>query len=381
MQRLDVPYIRENGNLRRATWNEAIDLAVVNIKDKKIAGIIGDLTSVESAFSLKKLIDSLNGVTECRVDGIDFPIHNRSAYAGNVSIEDLDTAKEIIIIGADPVNESPVLNARIRKAWLDGCKVSVVGPQIEMTFDYEYLGNKRSNITDISCDENTIVIVGLGGLQDGDCEAILNHCMSVSKRMLVLHSAAGRVGALDVGCASEKGILSLLETSEVIMNLGVDEIDINEGPFVIYQGSHGDRGAHRADIIFPSAAYTEEAGIFVNTEGRPQMAVRASFPPGEAKENWAVLRALSGALEKPLPFDNIEALRSKLFEEIPFLREIDIVPKNSILDLKDQKVKDKKINKRCVDFYKTNPIDRASQVMSELSNLNEIEKKLEIAAE
>ena len=125
LQRLDVPYIRENGNLRRATWNEAIDLAVVNIKDKKIAGIVGDLTSVESAFSLKKLIDSLNGVTECRVDGIDFPIHNRSAYAGNVSIEDLDTAKEIIIIGADPVNESPVLNARIRKAWLDGCKVSV----------------------------------------------------------------------------------------------------------------------------------------------------------------------------------------------------------------------------------------------------------------
>ena len=160
-----------------------------------------------------------------------------------------------------------------------------------------------------------------------------------------------------------------------------DEIDINEGPFVIYQGSHGDRGAHRADIIFPSAAYTEEAGIFVNTEGRPQTAVRASFPPGEAKENWAVLRALSGALEKPLPFDNIEALRSKLFEEIPFLREIDIVPKNSILDLKDQKIKDKKINKKRVDFYKTNPIARASQVMSELSNLDEIEKKLEIAAE
>jgi len=198
---------------------------------------------------------------------------------------------------------------------------------------------------------------------------------------LVLHSAAGRVGALDVGCVSEKGILSLLETSEVILNLGVDEIDISEGPFVIYQGSHGDRGAHRADIIFPSAAYTEEAGIFVNTEGRPQTAVRASFPPGEAKENWAVLRALSGALEKPLPFDNIEALRSKLFEEIPFLREIDIVPKNSILGLKDQKIKDKKINKRCVNFYKTNPIARASQVMSELSNLDEIEKKLEIAAE
>ena len=381
LQRLDVPYIRENGKLKRATWDEAIDFAVINIEDKKIGGIVGDLTSVESAYSLRKLIDSLNGITECRVDGIDFPLHNRAAYAGTVSIEELDTAKEIIIIGADPINESPVLNARIRKAWLDGCKVSVVGPQIEMTFDYEHLGNKRSSITNISCDENAIVIVGIGALQDGDSEAVLNHCMSVSKRMLVLHSAAGRVGALDVGCANEKGIVSLLETSEVILNIGVDEIDIKEGPFVIYQGSHGDRGAHRADIIFPSAAYTEESGIFVNTEGRPQMAVRASFPPGEAKENWAILRALSGALEKPLPFDSIESLRSKLFEEIPFLREIDTVPTNSILGLKDQKIKDRKINSRYIDFYKTNPIARASLVMSELSNLNKTEKKLEIAAE
>ena len=378
LQRLDVPYIKENGKLKSVSWDEAINFAVKNIKNKKIGGIVGDLVSVESAFALKQLINSLNGLIECRVDGIDFPIGNRSTYVGNVSIEDIDCAKEIIIIGADPVNEAPVLNTRIRKAWLNGCSVSVVGSRIDMTFEYEYLGNDRSCIDKIIGNNDTLVIVGLGALQDGDTEAILEKCMSISNRMLVLHSSAGRVGALDIGCTSENGIFPLLEKSEVILNLGVDEIDIEEGPFVIYQGSHGDRGAHRADIIFPSAAYTEENGTFVNTEGRAQLAVRAGFPPGEAKENWAILRALSGALDKPLSFDSLGALRENLFKEFPDLEKIDTVPLNPTPTLNNKKLNNRKIRSLGVDFYQSNPIARASRIMAELSKGRE---NLNVAAE
>lgn len=378
LQRLDVPYIKENGKLKSVSWDEAINFAVKNIKGKKLGGIVGDLVSVEAAFALKQLINSLDGLIECRVDGIDLPTGDRSAYVGNVNIEDIDCAKEIIIIGADPINEAPVLNARIRKAWLNGCSVSVVGSRIDLTFEYEYLGDDRSCINKINSSEDSLVIVGLGALQDGDSETVLENCMSISNRMLVLHSSAGRVGALDIGCTSENGILPLLKKSEVVINLGVDEIDVEEGPFVIYQGSHGDRGAHRADIIFPSAAYTEENGIFVNTEGRAQLAIRAGFPPGKAKENWAILRALSSAIDKPLPFDNLGSLREALFKEFPNLEKVDTVPLNAVSNFNVKKMKNKKIRSVGIDFYQSNPIARASRVMADLSNRRET---LNVAAE
>jgi NADH-quinone oxidoreductase subunit G len=378
LQRLDVPYIREHGKLKSVSWDQAINFAVQNLKNKKVGGIVGDLVSVEAAFALKQLINSLDGLIECRVDGIDLPTDNRSSYVGNASIEEIDSAKEIIIIGADPINEVPILNARIRKAWLNGCRVSVVGPRIDMTFEYEYLGDDRSCIDKVIGNKDTLVIVGLGALQDGDSQTVLEKCMSISKRMLVLHSSAGRVGALDIGCTSENGILPLLKKSEVIINLGVDEVDIEKGPFVIYQGSHGDRGAHRADIIFPSAAYTEENGTFVNTEGRAQLAIRAGFPPGEAKENWAILRALSGAMDKSLPFDNLGSLREKLFEGFPNLAEVDTVPLNPISKFNVKKMKNKKIRSIGINFYQSNPIARASRVMADLSSERE---PLNVAAE
>ena len=374
LQRLDTPYIRDNGKLREASWAEAIDFAVENIRDKQLAAIVGDLNSVEAAFALKTLVDSLDGSTECRVDGIDFPPKNRSAYVGNVSIEEIDNAKEIIIIGANPANDSPVLNSRIRKAWLNGCKVSLIGDEIDLTFDYHYLGADRDCLDKVTNSKDSIVIVGIGALSDGDVLEVLAKCMAISSRMLILHASAGRVGALDVGCVTEGGLKALLDGAEVILNLGADEILIEEGPFVIYQGSHGDRGAHRADIIFPSAAYTEEDGIFVNTEGRPQLALRAGFPPGEAKENWAIIRALSGALGKPLPFDTLSELRKNLFEAVPHLEKLDVVPENKRDVINVMKIKNKNINCDEIDFYGSNPIVRASKVMAKLSALNKIKK-------
>jgi NADH-quinone oxidoreductase subunit G len=196
-----------------------------------------------------------------------------------------------------------------------------------------------------------------------------------------LHTAAARVGAMDVGAVTEGGLTAALDGAEVVYNLGADEVEIAAGPFVIYQGSHGDRGAHRADIILPGAAYTEESGLFVNTEGRPQLAARAGFAPGEAKENWAVLRALSGELGATLPWDSIAALRKALIAAVPHLRAIDDVPDNkwTRIPLRDPAKADFRYAVK--DFYLTNAIARASALMGELSAQSKARETAPLAAE
>jgi NADH-quinone oxidoreductase subunit G len=195
-------------------------------------------------------------------------------------------------------------------------------------------------------------------------------CEGTDSKLLVLHTAASRVGAMDLGCVTAGGIGEALK-AEVILNLGADEIDIPAGPFVIYQGSHGDRGAHRADVILPGAAWTEEPGIFVNTEGRPQMASRAGFPPGEARENWAILRALSAELGATLPFDTLGALRAAMIEAVPHLGEIDVVPENAWTPVAQGDMAGCDFGLAVREHYLVNPIARASAVMAELTRLAE----------
>ncbi|GAB1379697.1 NADH-quinone oxidoreductase subunit NuoG [Pararhodobacter aggregans] len=367
-QRLDTPYIRENGRLRKAGWTEALALAGAKLKGaKKLAGLVGDLASTEAAFSLKTLVESLGGSVECRTDGSRVPAGNRSAYVGNVAIEDIDTAKEILLIGTNPRDEAPVLNARIRKAWLNGAKVSVIGVPADLTYDVTHLGNDRAALAKASVGEGAVVIVGQGALNEADGLAVLAAAQALAGRVLVLHTAASRVGALDVGAVTEGGLLAATEGADVIYNLGADELDIDAGAFVIYQGSHGDRGAHRADLILPAAAYTEEGGIFVNTEGRPQLALRAGFAPGEAKENWAILRAISAEAGKTLPWDSLNALRSALVVAVPHLELIDEVPENAWAPLEKGPLGEASFRATVKDFYLTNPIARASSLMAELS--------------
>ncbi|WP_170460662.1 NADH-quinone oxidoreductase subunit NuoG [Ruegeria arenilitoris] len=386
-QRLDTPYIRENGRLRAASWSEALATAAAAMKGKKVAGLIGDLVPVEAAFALKQMIEGLGGKVECRTDNARLPIGNRSGYVGNVTIEEIDTAKEIILIGTNPRDEAPVLNARIRKAWLAGADVKLIGPAVDLTYDYEHLGTDRDALAKAKASSEAVVIVGQGAVSEADGLAVLAAARALSGRMLVLHTAAARVGAMDVGAATEGGLEAAIDGAEVIFNLGADEVDIDAGPFVIYQGSHGDRGAHRADVILPSAAYTEENGLFVNTEGRPQLAMRAGFAPGEAKENWAILRALSAELGEKLPYDTLAQLRQKLIEAVPHLAGIDQVPENE-----DQAIEAGPLGQaeplgqadfRTVikDFYLTNPIARASQLMAELSALAKARGDQKIAAE
>ncbi len=391
-QRLDTPYIRENGKLRKAGWGEALGAAAAAMKGKKIAGLVGDLAPVEAAFALRQMITGLGGSVECRTDGAKLPVGNRSAYVGTATIEDIDDAKYIMLIGTNPRDEAPVLNARIRKAWTKGANVALIGAAADLTYDYVHMGTDRAALdkltkhkfTDIK-EVPSVVIVGQGALREADGAAVLAAAMDVAEKtngkLLVLHTAAARVGAMDVGAACDGGLDAAIEGAEVIYNLGADEVEIAAGPFVIYQGSHGDRGAHRADIILPAAAYTEENGLFVNTEGRPQLSMRAGFAPGEAKENWAILRALSAEAGEALPYDSLAQLRTALVNEVPHLKGVDEVAENAWEKLPAGALGKADFVPAIKDFYLTNPIARASQLMAELSANAAARGKEALAAE
>lgn len=391
-QRLDTPYIRENGKLRKASWPEALTAAAAAMKGKKIAGLVGDLAPVEAAFALKQLIEGQGGNVECRTDGAKLPIGNRSAYVGTAAIEDIDDAQMILMVGTNPRTEAPVLNSRIRKAWSNGAKVARIGTTDDLTFDVMQIGTGRDDLVGLAGADHSdkqdvagVMILGMGALTEADGEAVLSQAMkaagAANSKLLILHTAAGRVGAMDVGAVTEGGLDAALDGAEVIYNLGADEVNIDPGAFVIYQGSHGDRGAHRADIILPGAAYTEENGLFVNTEGRPQLALRASFPPGQAKENWAILRALSAELDATLPFDSMAQLRQAIVVAHPHLGKIDEVAANEWQPIPVKKPGKADFVSAVTDFYLTNPIARASGLMAELSAGAKARKTAPMAAE
>ncbi|MBE3638722.1 NADH-quinone oxidoreductase subunit NuoG [Mangrovicoccus algicola] len=389
-QRLDRPYIRVDGRLRPASWPEALAAAAAAMKGKTVAGLVGDLAPVEAAFALKELVEGLGGRVECRTDGAHLPAGNRSGYAGTARIEDIDTARRILLVGCNPRLEAPVLNARIRKAWIAGASVAAIGPEADLTYEVTHLGPGRQALLDLAetADpaEGSLIILGQGALREADGAAVLGQVMALAEKtgagILVLHTAAARVGAMDVGAVTEGGLAAAMEGAEVIYSLGADEVEIAPGPFVIYQGSHGDRGAHRADVILPAAAWTEEQGLFVNTEGRPQIAARAGFPPGEAKENWAILRALSALTGGTLPYDSLAALRRRLVKQVPHLARIDEVPENP---LDPVSAGDPQAGVDFVpavrDYYLTNPIARASELMAALSAQARARRSPAMAAE
>ncbi|MEM9476332.1 MAG: NADH-quinone oxidoreductase subunit NuoG [Pseudomonadota bacterium] len=392
-QRLDKPYIRENGKLRPASWGEALGAAAAAIKGTaKVAGLVGDLVPVEAAAALRQLIEGQGGTVECRVDGAMLPAGNRSAYVGTAAVEDIDDAEAIMLIGTNPRAEAPVLNARIRKAWSKGANVGLIGAPVDLTYDYAHLGTGPETITELLGRDHSavgekpsLIIVGQGALRRPDGAAVLAAAQalaaSTKSGFLVLHTAAARVGAMDAGCVTEGGLEAALNGADVIYNLGVDEAAVPDGAFVIYQGSHGDRGAHRADVILPGAAYTEEQGLFVNTEGRPQLALRAGFAPGEAKENWAILRALSGEMGATQPWNSLAELRRALVDAVPDLASIDQVPANDWQPLERGEMDAADFGPAVTDHFLTNPIARASQLMAELSANAKARRQTPLAAE
>ena len=398
-QRLDRPYIRENGRLRPASWQEA--LAAVAAKTKatpasRIGALVGDLAAVEETFALKLLAEQLGTPNlDCRQDGAKLdPKFGRASYLFNATVAGIELAGAALIIGANPRKESPVLNARIRKRWLRGdFTISLVGERADLTYGYDYLGAGPESLLQFIRGakpvEKLLVIVGQGALARDDGEAALTLAAQAAQNLggvsegwngfSVLHMAAARVGALDLGFTPGAGGLDARAMAkagalDLIFNLGADELAIEPGAFVVYIGAHGDRGAHRADVILPGAAYTEKSGLYVNTEGRVQRAFRVVFPPGQAREDWAVLRALSGALGNPLPFDSLAALRRRLIEAHPHFAEVDEIARGEaaqVVALANHPavaMKDPFVS-AIQNFYFTNPIARASAIMAECSAL------------
>jgi NADH-quinone oxidoreductase subunit G len=404
-QRLDRPYIRENGQLRAASWSEAfaaIAAKVGRIDGKRIGAIAGDLAAVEEMFALKDLLAHHRSVNLAVQGGDAFdPKDGRASYIFNPTIAGIEQADALLIVGSNPRREAAVLNARIRKRWRTGqLKVGVIGDKADLTYTYDYLGAGTDSLSDLAAGKHSfaevlkgakhpLLLVGAGVASRHDGAAVLALAAKLAmdfgaikdgwNGFGVLHSAASTVGALDIGFAPGAGGLNAAQmttfgTLDVLFSLGADEIKAPDGTFVAYIGAHGDRGAHRADVILPGAAYTEKSGIYVNTEGRVQMAGRAAFPPGDAREDWAIIRALSDVLGKKLLYDSLGALRQAIFKATPHLMRIDQIEPADAAAIKTLAGKGGNVEKTAFkspveDFYLTNPIARASAVMAECSRL------------
>jgi NADH-quinone oxidoreductase subunit G len=401
VQRLDEPYVRQGGRLRPATWSEAFRAVAAKLRatrPARIGAIAGDLAAVEDMFALKGLLERLgSAIFDCRQDGAALdPRWGRASYLFNATIPGIDEADGLMIIGANPRKEAPVLNARIRRRWrTGGLKVGVIGERADLTYDYAYLGAGPETLARFADHppaalNKQIWLVGQGALARPDGAAVLSAVAKAAAStgalvdgwngFSVLHTAAARVGGLDIGFVPGDNTLTAAAMAsggvDVLFLLGADEIEVESRAFVVYIGTHGDRGAQRADVILPGAAYTEKSGIYVNTEGRVQMADRAAFPPGDAREDWAILRALSEVVGAKLPYDSLAQLRSALFKAFPHLQRIgEIVPGNSEdvrkLAMRGGAMEKAPFRSPIEDFYLTNPIARASAVMAECSALAE----------
>ena len=403
--RLDQPYVRRDGKLEPATWDEALNAAATGLKaaGQNVAAIAGDLACTESMFALKELFTRLASPhTDCRQDGAALDSAARAGYLFNTTIAGIEGADACLLIGTNPRWEGAVLNARLRKRFLaGGFQVMSVGPSADLTFPVEHLGAGPEHLVNIAAGnhpaaqalkdvERPMLIVGQGALTRADGAAVLaaarqiaDGCGLISSEwngFNVLHTAAARVGGLDVGFVPGKGgrsVTGILDGAGsrdigVVYLLGADEIDMSRlgNTFVIYQGHHGDAGAHRADVILPGAAYTEKNATWVNTEGRPQRGKRAVFPPGDAREDWAIVRALSEEIGKTLPYDSLGELRTAMVEAVPHLGEIDAVVSAKWEPFGVPGALDRQpLVSPVTDFYLTNAICRASETMAECSAL------------
>ena len=412
-KRLDRPYMRKDGKLEEVSWYDAfneIAARVAKAGGKRIGAIAGDLCAAEEMFALKMLLDQLGSPhRDCRQLGAKLhPRHGRSSYLFNSTIAGVDKADVIILIGTNPRAEAAVLNARIRKAWLQNrARVALIGPQADLNYPHEWLGNSLKLLDDalegrsgvlaaLQAASHPLIIVGQAALNHAAGEAVLFKAAQLAAAAMegkdatawnplnVLHTSAAQVGGLDIGFVPGEGghdIHGMLDSGDiqVLYLLGADEFDVSGtgGAFVIYQGSHGDRGARMADIVLPGAAYTEKNGTYVNMEGRVQLGERAVFPPGDAREDWTIVRALSEHLGAKLPFDTLRELRQAMYKAHPHLAAIDQVKAEGLTlpaAAKDRlaPLPDEPLAPLVEDFYQTNPIARASSVMAELSAVSHV---------
>ena len=402
-QRLDTPYVRDaQGKLQPVSWDEALQAVGAQMKKAKAKGtaaLVGDQVDAEAIFALKSLMDKIGSPhMDCRQDGAKLNPKVRASYLFNSTIAGADEADAILIIGANPRIEAPVMNARIRRNHLmNQVAIAHIGPEVDLTYPATHLGDDIAVLDDIVSGKHPfaktmakakkpMIILGMGALTRTDGAAILGRAKAIADatKMVtadwngfnVLHTAASRVAALDLGFVPGKdgldtqGILKGAQSGDIklVWLLGADEIDMSalEKTFVIYQGHHGDKGAAAADIILPGAAYTEKDGTYVNFEGRVQRGARATFPPGDAKDDWAIIRAVSAVVNKTLAFDSADACHQAMVEAVPHLGDVDeITPAKWVKFGSSAKLTTAPVTTSLEQFYMTCPISRASETMAE----------------
>ncbi|UTW54074.1 NADH-quinone oxidoreductase subunit NuoG [Kordiimonas sp. SCSIO 12610] len=397
-RRLDRPYVRKDGKLTEASWGEAFDAiktGVSGLKGDQIAGVVGDLADMEAMYAMKDLLANLGSSRiESRQDGAELDASVRSGYLMNSSIAGIEDADYLLMIGTNPRAEAPIINTRIRKAVRHlGLKVANIGEAVDLTYPVEEFGNDTALISKITggrhaiskalkAAEKPMILVGQGALQGKDGAAILKMARDIADKYCikdgwngfnVLHTAASRVGALDLGLVSDGGIDAIKSDAEdgnlkAVFLLGADEFDTSslKDAFTVYIGTHGDEGVKNADVILPAAAYTEKSGTYINTEGRVQMTAKAVFAPGDAREDWTIFRALSDVLGSTLMYDNLGQLRLKLVEAVPHITAIDEVPDAEWGDFGIKgDIEAGEITNAVSNFYVTNPIARTSDIMAD----------------
>ncbi|MEO0799001.1 MAG: NADH-quinone oxidoreductase subunit NuoG [Pseudomonadota bacterium] len=397
-QRLDRPYVRREGRLQPATWSEALGVVADRLTQTgpdRVGALVGDLAGAEEIFALKDLMTRL-GVTnlDCRQAGEVFdPSIGRSSYIFNPGIAGIDQADAILLVGANPRVEAAVLNGRIRNRWRQtGLPIAVIGEALDYGYNYQHLGTNASALEPFvnhakAKSEFPLMIVGPAIYAGPNADALMAATAKAAKSLgviredwngfAVLQTAAARTAALDLGFVPGDGGKDFAAIAaggaDVVFNLGADEVDIADGPFVIYQGTHGDRGAHRADVILPGAAYTEKSATYVNTEGRAQLAAMSVFPPGDAREDWTILRALSERAGQTLGYDTISGLRAAMYKTASPLARIGarIAAATDGVDTLARRagetIPHRDLVSPVADFYLTNPIARSSKIMAELS--------------
>ncbi len=403
-QRLDKVYIKNDNKLEVSEWNNALELINNEIKKRspnQTSALSGQFTDIESLYATKSFLNSLNSnFYDCRFDNAQFIENNRSSYIFNSSIQEIDNSDAILLVGSNPRWEASVLNARIRKAYINNnCKVALIGPKINLTYKYDHLSedilhlseilNGKSNFCKIlEQAKNPKIIIGTSAINFEYGKEVLKICSEISIKynianenfngLNVLQQNISRVGALDIGFYNQtfdKNFDLLFEkhikeNKPVLFLLGLDDINgaILKDAFVVYIGHHGDKIANFADIILPSPAFPEKSSTFVNTEGRVMQTTKCFHPLGDSKDEWKIFRVLSDKYKNNLNFNNLGELRKEIIKNYPFLRELYKLPENKTLNFGlSEDLKSKKINYNISNFYMTDPISRSSETMAKCS--------------
>jgi NADH-quinone oxidoreductase subunit G len=403
-QRIDTPHIKRNGKLISTEWDEVLNRVTQEIskrgKENTLA-LSGKFTDIETLFSTKYFVQSLgSNLFDCRYDNVQFIENQRSSYLFNSSIQEIDNADAILLVGTNPRWEASVLNARIRKSYINnGCKIGLIGKKIDLTYEYSHLSDNIEHLNDLLNDSSpfsellknskkSLMIIGNSAINFRDGKEVLNVCSEIAKKynisnnsfngFNVLQQDISKTGAIDIGFYNndfaqdfdQKIKNHISKFNPVVFLLSCDEINhsILEGAFIVYLGHHGEDLAQIANVVLPTPAYTEKSSTYVNMEGRVLQTTRCYHPLGESKDEWKIFRSLSNNFSQKLRFNNLSELRNEISNLFPFFKEINNLPSSSMLDFgSSTKIENRVLEYNIKNFYMTDVISRASITMANCS--------------